>query len=232
MHTSTAFVRFDSQRDLRTVVKDSLALQFSGGDKVSIPSKVLPNFLHYPCDRHGMTLDLWLDSHGLDSSAMHADADGWQPLFMSSGNGSSLFDVLLAKNGTAKVHLQDQNGRSAAWYTDPVCSARLQTEGQHYLALMVDAGPKMILWVVDGHLCDGGPYGSAWSHASPVIEGFKAGWSIFDPNLADIGSNGSSATVGTAVKSGRLYSRTLYVSECIGNWRAGALGEEAETISI
>ena len=47
----------------------------------------------------------------------------------------------------------------AVWRTDPVCSARLRDASSktHNLAVIVDAGPKMVTFLVDGHLCDGGP---------------------------------------------------------------------------
>ena len=50
----------------------------------------------------------------------------------------------------------------------------------------------MITWVVDGKLCDGGPWGpavgagGAWPH----------GFGMFDPRLADIGTNVSDHHVG------------------------------------
>jgi hypothetical protein len=72
----------------------------------------------------------------------------------------------------------------------------------------------MVLWVVDGHLCDGGP---------PSAAGWPAGWTLFDDDLGDVGAGIQPVQVETAAALvvGRLYGTALYTTECIGNWRAG-----------
>ena len=76
--------------------------------------------------------------------------------------------------------------------------------------------------MIAGHFCDGGPHGYSYNAAtSTVKEGSPAGWSLFDS--ADIGSLKAitSVTVGPTVMEGRMYDRALYITECVGNWRAG-----------
>ena len=67
----------------------------------------------------------------------------------------------------------------------------------------------MILFAVDGKLCDGGPN-----------DGWPKGWAFFPPALGDVGA-AATVSAGDVVKTARLYDRVLYVSELVGNWRAG-----------
>ena len=177
---------------------------------------MLPDLQLYPVERFGWTLDGWLSAAPRQK--------GWTVLFDSnSSTGRVIVD--LAQNGTARVRLA-AGPATAEWFTDPVCSARL-AQGQRYLALILDNGPKMLSWVVDGHLCDGGPTGVAHAAGHPLPPGFPAGTFLFDPAIGDLGSAGAEATVGLR---GRLYRRALYVSECIGNWRAGPAGDVAVVV--
>ena len=90
-----------------------------------------------------------------------------------------------------------------------------QSRARHHLGIAVDAGPKMISFVVDGKLCDGGPDLAAWPN----------GHLLFDPLLGDVGGGaGAAVTAGSGaagVVLARLYPRVLYTSELVGNWRAG-----------
>jgi hypothetical protein len=80
-----------------------------------------------------------------------------------------------------------------------------------HVALIVDEGPRIISFVVDGISNDGGAVR-------------QYGWGRFPANFADI--NGSpTAQVGPAlhgkVRKLRIYDRYLSTSEAIGNFRAG-----------
>ncbi len=77
----------------------------------------------------------------------------------------------------------------------------------HHLVAIVDGGPKLILFVVDGVLCDGG-------------EQRQFGWGRFSPNLRHANGNGT-WQVSPNVQSLRVYERALRVSEAIANHRAG-----------
>jgi len=75
----------------------------------------------------------------------------------------------------------------------------------------VDAGPRVIAFIVDGKLCDGG-------------EWRQFGWGRFSPNLRD--ANGSTTLrigpgLAGAVQSLRIYGRALRTSEAVANFRAG-----------
>ena len=83
----------------------------------------------------------------------------------------------------------------------------------HHVGILVDGGPKLIAFVVDGKLCDGGPDLKVWAN----------GHHLFNLAFGDVGSGGTgSVRVNTdMVVAGRWYDRVLYVTEMIGNWRAG-----------
>ena len=119
--------------------------------------------------------------------------------------------------------MSDTNGNTATFWSDFVCSARLAASGRHHVAVVVDGGPRMVSWLVDGHLCDGGPL------HDPA--GASAGWVLFSPLLGNVGGSPTSpsvAVVSAAVAEGRLYSTALLTTQCIGNWRAGFGRHRAE----
>ena len=76
----------------------------------------------------------------------------------------------------------------------------------------MDGGPKMINFVVDGKLCDGGP----------DLKGFPNGHFLMESTVGDIGVGVETVVTNhEVVQQGHVYNRSLYVSEMIGNWRAG-----------
>jgi hypothetical protein len=105
--------------------------------------------------------------------------------------------------------------QDAAVALDPTCALALAEEGKHQLAVVVDAGPQLVMWLVDGTLCDGG-----------ISQ--TRGWTWLPSGLGDLGSHGSGAGTlhvgegyGGKVLGGRLYGRALRNSEVVGNFRAG-----------
>jgi len=101
------------------------------------------------------------------------------------------------------------SGQAAcAWDCDP---GLLRRHHWHHVAVIVDGGPKVITFIVDGLLCDGG-------------EARQFGWARFHAALADV--NGAErARIAPALEGElgrlRLYDRYLRTSEAVGNWRAG-----------
>jgi hypothetical protein len=73
--------------------------------------------------------------------------------------------------------------------------------------ITVDGGPKIITFVVDGVLCDGG-------------DQRQFGWGRFSPTLRT--PHGSpTLRIARSVQALRLYNRPLRTSEAVGNFRAG-----------
>jgi hypothetical protein len=119
--------------------------------------------------------------------------------------------------GMRTVRLTLRDGQSeSAWESDPWALAGRRP--QHLVAI-VDGGPKVISFVVNGRLCDGGlsrQYG--WGRiGSQVGDVNGAGTLRLTPGEgATPGEKG-----GARLLSLRVYTRALRTSEAVGNWRAG-----------
>ena len=207
-------------------------LEGGGSASIAAASSALPNFAEYRHARFGLTLDYLLSplpskaplTRLLDASvSVPSGSDGGAD-GVGGGGGAEEggawrgLRVSAYGNGTHALEMRDARGLNASWRTDPICSARLASAGTHHVGVVVDGGPKMILWVVDGKLCDGGPWGAAVGAGDAWPHGFG----IFDPRLADIGTGVASMSAATALRKARYYTRALFTSELIGNWRAGS----------
>ena len=118
--------------------------------------------------------------------------------------------VQTTTRGTLEIALND--GRTEnRWDCDP---GALEEGKLHHVAVIVDGGPKVISFVVDGKLCDGGAHR-------------QFGWGRFSPNLRH--ANGArTLRIGRVlmgeIKALRVYGRHLRTSEAVGNFRAGRPG--------
>jgi hypothetical protein len=201
-----------SQFDRRTVAADGLILSLPG-DGGSMPQSVamppLPAFLardttlgdHGTKDlRAGFALDVWVT---FDSMA------AGQILLDNRTGGGQGFCVETTSRGTVEIILND--GRSESrWDCDP---GLLQAGRMHHLAISVDGGPKVIVFLVDGRLCDGG-------------EARQFGWGRCSPNLRDAAGSRTlriAPSLNGRMHSLRIYHRCLRTSEAVGNWRAGVM---------
>jgi hypothetical protein len=79
--------------------------------------------------------------------------------------------------------------------------------GAHHVVVIVDGGPNVMFFVIDGRVNDG-------------AEERQFGWKRFSPHL-ESPNGGEHLQVGTHVRALRLYNRALMVSEAVGNFRAG-----------
>jgi len=147
----------------------------------------------------GLSLDLWLKLDSLEAGQVLLDS--------RRPDGAGLALVVSAR-GTLELILND--GRTEnRWDTDP---GTVQTGKRQHVAVIVDGGPKIISFVVDGRLCDGG-------------ESRLYGWGRFSPALLNV-RGGESLRIAPGLK-GRIeglhvYDRYLLTSEAVGNFRAGA----------
>jgi hypothetical protein len=146
--------------------------------------------------RSGFTIDLSFRLDDLGSGQMMIDTRN------ESGKG-----LLLSTTSGGTVRLSMGDGRTISTWD---CEPGLLTAGEeHYLSVIVDGGPKMILFVVDGILNDGG-------------DQRQFGWGRFNPYLQEV--NGKRYwTLGNKlsgeIRHMRIYKRALSVSEAIGNYR-------------
>jgi hypothetical protein len=144
--------------------------------------------------RTGFTLDVWFELAFLDGGQMLLDAR------LDNGQGICL---MTTDRGTVEVIIND--GRTEnRWDCDPDL---IQPEQLHHVVAIVDGGPKVITFVVDGVLCDGGRHR-------------QFGWGRFSPSLYHV-NGAKKLRVGLDVQAVRLYDRYLRTSEAIGNFRAG-----------
>jgi len=200
------------QWDNRSVATEGLVLNLPAGRPMprETPMPKLPEFHqrdprapdHRGKDlRAGFSLDVWLKLDTLDAGQEILDSRD------AAGKG-----LLLATSaaGTLEITLDDGRSRSS-WDCD---RGAVQAGKAHHVVVIVDGGPKIITFVVDGVLCDGG-------------DRRQFGWGRFSPNLrapnpdAKLPALRIAPKTSGCVQSLRLYNRALRTSEAVGNWRAG-----------
>jgi hypothetical protein len=173
-----------------------------------VPMPELPAFLRRSATRddhgtedlrQGFSADIWLRLESLDPGQVILDNR------TPTGQG---FCLQTTARDTLEIVLND--GRTEnRWDTDP----ELLQEGKlHHVVVIVDGGPKVISFVVDGMLSDGGTARQfGWGRFSPHLRGVKGAGVLRIRPVTDT----------CRVMSVRLYNRALRTSEAVGNYRAG-----------
>ncbi len=144
--------------------------------------------------RQGFTLELCLNLPTLAGGQMLADS--------RDGQGAGLC-MQTTGDGTAEIILSDGKTQNR-WECD---RGALTAGRRQWLTAIVDGGPKLILFVVDGRLCDGG-------------EDRNFGWGRFGPHLCSVAGS-ETLRIGPALSALRLYGRSLTVSEARANQLSG-----------
>lgn len=144
--------------------------------------------------RSGFSLDLRVKLDRLDAG---------QPLLDSRDARGKGILLETAPEGAVRITLND--GRQEChWVSD---RGTLTAEKSHHVVATVDGGPRIITFVVDGELQDGG-------------EQRQFGWGRFSPTLRD--ANGApEVKLHPGITRLRIYNRALRTSEAVGNYRAG-----------
>ena len=180
-----------NQGNAKHVAREGLLLELGTDDArdgVAMPR--LPDLR----DLGGFSLDCWIELDDL--------APGQALLDARTGNDKGIA-LLTAQNGAVKLELADGT-TSAAWTSD---EASLTPAKPHHVVVVVDSGPKIITFIVDGVLCDGG-------------EQRQFGWGRFPAALGDV-NGAETLEVAGAVKHLRVYGRHLRTSEAVANYHAG-----------
>lgn len=198
------------QFDNRQITRTGLAVEWTGektAQSVPVAMPAVPDFVapdpqqadHGTKDRcQGITIELWLRLHTLHANQILLDNR------TSAGQG---FALQTASSKTVEIILND--GRTEnRWACDP---GMLQENTLHHIVVILDGGPRIITFIIDGVLCDGGTHR-------------QFGWGRFSPHLR--GVNGSDTlSIGPRMDGEiglvRIYHRYLYTSEAIGNFRHG-----------
>ena len=144
--------------------------------------------------RAGFSLDFWLDLPSVDVEG---------PLFDSRDREGKGILVSTTGPGTVRITLNDGRQKSG-WESDRGVVAAGKPQ---HVVVTVDGGPKIITFVVNGVLCDGG-------------DERQFGWGRFSPTLRTPNGAGT-ARIGKPVRALRVYARALRTSEAVGNFRAG-----------
>ena len=144
--------------------------------------------------RAGFSLDFWVKLENLAPNQAILDS--------RNENGGGIL-VATTESGTLRITLNDGR-QECAWE----CDRDVLHAGQlQHVGIVVDGGPKIITFIVDGVLCDGGDQRQfGWGRFSPTLRA---------PNGAD------TVKVSPAVQALRVYTRALRTSEMVGNFHAG-----------
>jgi hypothetical protein len=144
--------------------------------------------------RAGFTLEIW---------ARLASLDAGQRLLENRTAGGKGFVLRTTADRAVELVLNDGTTENR-WSSDP--GTIKAGEPQHIVAI-VDGGPKIITFVIDGRLCDGG-------------DARQFGWGRFSPHLKSAGG-GSELRINSSLLRLRIYNRSLRTSEAIAAHRAG-----------
>ncbi len=192
-----------NQFDAKAVSRNGLVLELKGAIPASVQAPRFPLFYqrskradHGSQDlRASFSLDLWIQ--------LQSAAPGQTLLDNRTPDGKGFALVTVPGNA---VELSINDGRTAnTWTSDPetIHPGRLQ-----HLVVVVDGGPKIITFIVDGILNDGG-------------DARQFGWGRFSPNLRSVTGSPDLRIAPSSVRSLRVYDRYLRTSEAIAAFRAG-----------
>ena len=214
------------QWDTRSVARAGLILERPTAQPMprQVPMPKLPEFHARDATRPdrggkdlraGFSLELWLRLDSLTPGQVLLDSRD------DAGKGIALSTT---DAGTVQITLND--GRSSSsWDSD---RGVIQAGKRHHVVIIVDGGPKIISFVVDGVLCDGGeqrPFG--WGRFSPSLRAPNPDQAPTRRASTPEGGPAGGPTLRIApkmngtIRSLRVYNRYLRTSEAVGNYRAG-----------
>lgn len=183
-----------SQGKRSTVTQDGLLVSWNAGQKDD--TRTMPRLPNLDTNG-GFTIDLWLRAH---------DCTAGQTIFDT--RNSQKKGIALKTAGQSNVRTEFSDGtHQFAWDSDP---NTITPDKWHHVAVILDGGPKIVSYVIDGIVCDGGKQR-------------ERGWGRFPKELGDV--NGADefelfSTGNIEINSLRIYDRYLRTSEAIGNYHA------------
>jgi len=173
--------------------------------------------------RTGFTLELLAQFDSLSGGQILLDTR------LENGQGWCLQTTAHA---TVEIILNDGRMENR-WDCDP---GILEVGKMHHIGIVVDGGPKIITFIVDGVLCDGGEFRQyGWGRFSPdlthvnsvtpqrIIAPGQSGGEEISPRdyNDDVQTVRIAPSFIGAIKTLRIYKRALRTSEVIGNFKAG-----------
>ncbi len=210
------------QHTIAEVARGGLLYE-SGPDAVraplAVPRPELPPLRRSQGEGGGFTLDLRLrlDSLAPGQTVVEArDAEGNGYALTTTDRGTLQLSLRGPfgpdrRSDFAAAVIEDLGIAEASWDCDP---GRLEPGRWHHVTVIVDGGPKIIAFVVDGELHDGG-------------DRRQFGWARFPRELRHV-NFGEKLRLAPRfegeLRDFRLYDRALRTTEAVGNWRAAEGG--------
>jgi hypothetical protein len=181
--------------DLRAPLPTEVAMpaipEFRGID-ASSPSRKYMNL------RTGFSVDLWVRFDDLDTGQVLLDN--------RTENGEGWW---LRVTDSATIEIVINDGRHHSSWD---CDRQTLTPGVwHHVGIVVDAGPRIICFIVDGQFCDGAEYRQF---------GFGR-FSAFLTHAKGADTLRIAPALHGELRALRIYDRALLTSEIISNYRAG-----------
>jgi hypothetical protein len=176
----------------RTVERSGLALEKSAPGAFAMPAV---------SGDKGFSLDFDMQLPDLYADQMLIDARD------ATGKGLA---VMVGERFNLKLVLHDGRHESIHESDFGTHAGTLRAAARHHVTTTVDAGPRIVSFVVDGVFNDGGP-------------ARQFGWSRLHPDLSLADLNGD-LQGNSAVPLLRIYDRPLLTSEAVGNSRAATTG--------
>lgn len=213
--------------DSHNVTREGCILEVSDGSS-SAGMPALPAFNerdHQKADhgakdlRNGFTIEAWLQLDNLESGQVLLDT--------RAENGQGWCLQTTAK-GTIEIILNDGRTESR-WDCDP---DMLKVGQLHHVTVIVDGGPKIITFIIDGMLCDGGSYRQfGWGRFNPHLRHVNTTTKnrVIAPGSSDEEEKSPSSNtddvqvihIAPQIQVLRVYDRYLRTSEVISNYKAG-----------
>ncbi len=167
--------------------------------------------------RSGFTLEFWLELQDLAAG---------QALLDARAPGGQGWAVETSASGSVEIILNDGRCESR-WNYDP--GALTVGKAQH-VVVVVDGGPKIISFIVDGIFCDGGAQRQfGWGRFNPAMRHVNSAHknAIIAPGSGvgrahfPAAADAQRIDISPAIRLLRVYDRYLRTAEAIGNFRAG-----------
>ncbi len=186
-----------NQGKVKQVAREGQLLECKGDALAKGKEIALPQPIDLTKTR-GLSVDVWLTLNDLKPGQVIVDSR------KPDGKGIAL---TTAEDGTVKVEVSDGTTK-ASWTCDP---GLLEKGKRHHVVATVDDSPKIITFVVDGKLCDGG-------------EHRQYGWGRYAAELGDVSGTGKlrvAPSLDGTLHSLRVYGRYVRTSEAVANYHAG-----------
>ncbi len=160
----------------------------------SYPMPVLSRFLTRDNNsKDYRTLDL---RGGVTLELFHGALKSGDVLIDTLGDEKNGILLRVIENGCVEITISDGVTRNV-WDT---CPGEVNCNGG-YLTVIIDGGPKLILFVADGKLCDG-------------LSFRRFGFGRYNPNMYHC-NGGDTIKISSSVKNVRIYDRALSVNEAV-----------------